>query len=475
MPKSIKRQSETGKTDRRTFLKLTGGVAATAIGGFMTSSSSAAVSPAGPPNILLIITDQQHLNSISALGCPYVKTPAIDRLVRRGVSFTESYSTNPLCSPARSSIFSGRTTSETSVYVNGRPIRSDIPNLGQWFTQNTNYETVYAGKWHLPGGFTHFIPGFRVINTGLNGQGNVGDTATSRVCEGFLHNRSNDRPFLLVASFLQPHDICEWLRLNMNNPDKPRYAELADELPPLPENFEYDPREPEYLIGKRKGGEPAKGGWNKQHWRYYIWSYYRHIEMVDGEIGRVLDALESAGYGSNTLVLFLSDHGEGLARHQKVRKSSPYDEASKVPFVISLPGKIPENKIDSTHLITGLEVMPTLCDYAGIKPPAHMRGRSLKPLLEGKTDDWHEFIVTEMPGNRARLVRSRKYKYVNYYGDPVEMLFDMENDPGETRNLADDPKYAKVLTDHKAKLQSWEQKLDVAPKVPNPDAWRKLV
>lgn len=464
----------TSGIDRRGFLKVSGGAAAAMFAGGLAGDAGA-VLRTGAPNILLIITDQQSLDTISAAGCPYIDTPAMDRLVRRGVTFSESYSPNPVCSPARSVIFTGRTTSETSVYKNGRSIRSDIPNLGQWFTQNTNYETVYAGKWHIPRGFTHFIPGFRVPQAGIGGQGNLGDTATSRACEGFLHNRSDDRPFLLVASFLQPHDICEWLRINMENPGKLRYPELDDQLPPLPDNFEFDRREPAYMIEQRQGREPAKGGWDEQHWRYYIWSYYRHVEMVDGEVGRVLDALDKTGYASNTLIVFTSDHGEGHARHQKVRKSCPYDEISKVPLLVSLPGKILENKIDKKHLVTSLEIMPTLCEYAGIKPPKNMRGKSLKPVLEGKTVEWHDYIVTEMPSNRARLVRSERYKYINYYNDPVDMLFDMKEDPGETRNLAPDPAYADVVRNHKKMLQEWERKLDVASGVPNSDAWRKLV
>jgi choline-sulfatase len=261
----------------------------------------------------------------------------------------------------------------------------------------------------------------------------------------------------------------------MENPGKLRYPELADELPPLPDNFEYDKREPAYLAEKRAKDEPGKGGWDKLHWRYYMWSYYRHVEMVDGEIGRVLDALDATGYASNTLVVFTSDHGEGLARHQRTRKQSPYEEASKVPMLVALPGRIPENKTDSTHLVTGLDIMPTLCDYAGIKPPKNMRGKSLKPLLEGKSVSWHEYIVTEMPSNRARMVRSQRYKYANYFEDPVEMLFDMVNDPGETRNLSADPAHAGVLLEHRKMLQKWEQQLDTAPDVPNPDAWRHLV
>jgi len=423
------------------------------------------------PNLLLIITDQQHIDTIAAGGCRHVQTPALDRLARRGVSFTRSYTANPVCSPARSAIFTGRTTTETGVYVNGKHIRPGMPNLGEWFSEHTDYETLYAGKWHLPRTHQNEIEGFTVLHTGIGGQGNLGDTGTSRACEAYLRNRTAQRPFLLVASFLQPHDICEWLRINTANPDRLRYPELLDELPALPDNFEFDTREPQYLNETRRTRDPAKGGWGRQQWRYYLWSYYRHIEMVDGEVGRLLQAIEETGEAENTVIVFTSDHGEGLARHQMVRKSSPYDEASRVPLLVSWPGHVSEDRTDAAHLVTGMDIMPTLCDYAEIEPPPAVRGKSLRPLLEGKPISWHDYIVTEMPGNRARLVRTERYKYVSYANDPVDLLFDMRDDPGETKNLAADPQYASVVADHRTLLRQWESRLDVVPDLPYAEAW----
>ena len=462
-------QSVPRSMDRRAFLKTSG---AMALAGGSLANSAATSAESSKPNILLVITDQQHIDTIGAEGCPYVKTPAMDRLKNRGLSFSLSYTANPVCSPARSAIFTGRTPSETGVYINGLPIRSDIPNLGQWFSKQTDYETVYAGKWHVPRSFTQTIPGFRVLQTGIGGQGNVCDTSTSRACEGFLRNRSSARPFLMAASFLQPHDICKWLRLNTRKPDRLRYQELADKLPPLPENFEFDPREPGLLKSTRQRNEPALGKWDEQQWRYYLWSYYRHIEMVDGEVSRILQALDETGHEKNTLVVFTSDHGDGLGRHQMVRKSSPYDEASKVPLIVSLPGRIPANRTDPTHLATGMDIMPTLCDYAGINPPDHMRGMSLKPLFEEESVTWRRYVVTEIPGNVGRVLRTERYKYTTCLNDPVEQLFDMQNDPGETTNLAPGSQYAAILSEHRQLLREWESRLDVAPNVPNPDAWR---
>jgi choline-sulfatase len=475
MNKNTTKEQSTRFVNRRNFIKLSGSALALLAEGTLSRNVLAArrSRKPKPKNILLIITDQQHIDTIAAGGCRHVRTPALDQLKTHGISFTQSYSANPVCSPARSSIFTGRTSSEAGVHVNGRPIRSGIPNLGQWFSQQTDYETFYAGKWHVPRTYTSDIPGFRVINTGIGGFGYLCDTVMSRACEGFLRNRSKRKPFFLVASFMQPHDICEWLRLNMDNPGELRYPQLVGELPELPDNFQFDENEPETIRKKRLGNEPFKGNWDKEQWRYYLWSYYRNIEYVDAEIGRLLQALEDSGHAKDTLVVLTSDHGEGTAHHQMVRKSSLYDEAARVPLLFSWPGHIVENKTDVVHLASGLDITPTLCDYAGIETPANMRGRSLRAVLEANAGSRRDFIVSEASSNTGRMVRTGRYKYITYKDDTVEQLFDMKKDAGETKNLAARSRYASILAEHRKLLKDWERRLDVPPNVPNADVWQR--
>jgi arylsulfatase A-like enzyme len=459
--------------NRRDFIKLSSGAVALLADAYVFAGRRDRKPK--PKNILLILTDQQHIDTIAAGGCRYVRTPSLDRLKTSGVSFTQSYTANPVCSPARSAVLTGRTSSECNVYVNGRPIRSDIPNLGQWFSMHTDYETFYTGKWHLPKTYTSNIPGFKVINTGISGFGYLCDTVMSRACEGFLRNRSKSEPFLLIASFMQPHDICEWLRLNMNNPAGLRYPELAAQLPELPDNFEFDKNEPERIRKTRLGNEPSKGNWSKEQWRYYRWSYYRNIEHVDAEIGRVLQALEDSGHAKDTLIVLTSDHGEGMGHHQMVRKSTLYDEAARVPLIFSWPGHISEKRTDTSHLASGIDIIPTLCDFAGIKPPENMRGRSLRSILEGAAATGNEFVVTEVSSNTGRMVRTDNYKYITYRNDSVEQLFDMKKDPNETVNLAANSRYSPILAEHQKLLREFESRLDVPSNVPNSDAWRHKI
>jgi len=409
------------------------------------------------PNFLFIISDQLGLDAISAHGCGDVHTPNIDRLVRRGVSFMESHSTNPVCSPARSSLFTGRMPVETGVVSNNRPIHSSCPNSGQWLG-SAGYETVYCGKWHLPYGYATTIEGFDVLPVG-HGQGDLVDTVVSRTCEAYLKNRSRERPFLLVTSLMQPHDICYWaIKHKQLVPRELPFPQLSGRLPELPPNHKRLPTAPERVNRAR-----FRHFETEDQWRYYIYVYYRQVEMLDADVGRVLDALEASGQAENTIVIFTADHGEGRGRHQNVQKWHPYDESMKVPMVVSCPGKIREGHIDRTHLVSGLDVMSTMCDYAGIKPPGKARGRSLRPLLEGKRTEWREFLGADCH-QVGRIIRTADYKYVKYPEDPVEQLFEMKKDPWETRNLYEEGRCGDILEDHRRLLKEWEAQLTpVAP------------
>jgi len=293
---------------------------------------------------------------------------------------------------------------------------------------------------------------------------------SAEAAEGFLRNRSGSSgPFCLTVNFLQPHDVCEWIRINAVVPSNPRYENL--DLPPLPDNFEYDDREPQDTIDNRNGDEPATNNWTKSHWRYYIWSYYRIVEQVDAEIGVVLRALEESDHADNTLVVFTSDHGEGMAEHQLTTKQFCYDSAAKVPLIIWWPGHI-AHKVDTTHLVSGIDIVPTILDYLDIDIPNNIDGRSLRPILEGNNPSWRDFVVMEARGNLGRMVRSKNYKYITFDPDDGDdQLFDMKNDPGETVNLIYKSSYSDIKNQHKDYLRDWESNLNVQKDVPTDDAW----
>lgn len=446
------------KLSRREFIKWGAAAGATVAAGAAGAQQPRPAKRRRKPNILLIITDQQGLDTLSAHGCEHVHTPHLDRLAASGASFMESHCTNPLCSPSRSSLFTGRMPSETGVTRNSLRIRKGLPSLGQWLKAR-GYDTIFTGKWHLPREYTSRVPGFTVLPGGVNSQGAVGDTAVAAAAESFLAARRSTAPFFMVASFLQPHDICEWVMMHRGQRKDLPFPQLAGQLPALPPNFDHDPREPKGVQAVRNY---HRVDWTDEQWRYYLWSYHRMVEEVDSEIGRVLEAVEGFGHARNTLVLFTADHGEGRARHHMVGKNFLYDEAVKVPLIASWPGHVAAGVQDGTHLVSGLDMAATVCDYAGAKPHRGARGRSLRPLLEGKPVGWHEFVVAEAKLNTGRMLRTEAYKYVRYTDDEVEQLFDMRNDPGETQNLAGQASHAATLKGHQDLLRTWEAGLTPA-------------
>ena len=447
---------------RRRFLESSSAAAVGILAAGMQTSAAAApaVLKNRPPNILFINSDQQGLDTISAYGCPGVNTPNMDRLIAGGTSFIESYTADPVCCPARACWFTGHPAAENGVVMNSVPIVEEMPDLGQWFNSR-GYGAYYTGKWHVTA--RNVTRSFRFLPGGT-GQGELGDGPVSRATQGFLRNYSSSEPFFLTAGLLQPHDICYWIMQHSRDMGELPYPELAAELPELPPNFHFDPREPARIIQAQRRGNVGKSAypWSELHWRYYLWSYNRHVEMVDAEIGRILDGLEDSVHAKNTLVVFTSDHGEGRGRHQTVTKGFLYDEAAKVPLVVSWPGHVGENRRDTKHLVSGLDFAPTVCDYAGIEAPPNLRGNSLRPLLEDAGRPWREFVVSSS-SITGRMVRTADYKYVSYKGDPVDQLFDMKNDPWETKNLSDQSDYAPIVADHRKILSDFEAPFELAP------------
>jgi len=349
-----------------------------------------------------------------------------------------------------------------------------IPISGQVFRE-AGYETAYAGKWHCPNPYpTDGIPGYEVLNTTTR-QGKLAqvvDEETMDSAVAFLRRR-HDKPFLAVASFINPHDIC--LPAGGTSPilDQlwQRYQPPAGaELPPLPANFGDTEGLPEGFARK-----PRHDGWDETQWRKYIYAYYRMVEDVDRQVGLVLQALRESGQENNTLIIFTSDHGEGLASHRWTGKMMYYQEEAAVPLIVAWKGVTPAGRIDREHLVSGLDVLPTICDYAGVKGPAQMRGQSLRPVIDRPRRTGHEYVVSEMANGPARsfMVRTKQYKYMVFPAandQKQEMVFDIQADPGEMRNLVARPALAKEIERHRKLLADWTKLTDESshPIQPNP-------
>ena len=427
----------------------------------------------GRPNILFIIADQMQPTDMSCAGNPYLKTPALDSLAAIGARFALTYTADPVCEPARFSLFTGVLPSRIRLERNEDNVvaqKNVTPGLlansmGQIFSR-AGYETVYGGKIHLP--MTVEEAGFKYI------QKDEGPKL-AETCAKFLR-APHHRPFLLVASFINPHDICYMALSEADHPGKitgPKPLlevtalpagmtpeEFASQWPPLPTNFAIPEGEPENILS----GDPrafrvyAREHFTTNDWRLHRWAYARLTELVDGQIGQVLAALKETGLDTNTLVVFTSDHGDMDASHHLEHKSVFYDEASRVPFIVSWKGVTKAGLVDKEHLISaGQDLIPTLCDFAGIEIPGPLKGRSVRGLAEGVAPAaWRKTQAAE--NGESRMVRSARYKYVVYAaGARREMLTDMINDPGEMKNLAQDPAFVSVREEHRRLLKEWYQ------------------
>ncbi|MEA1997211.1 MAG: sulfatase-like hydrolase/transferase, partial [Gemmatimonadota bacterium] len=410
-------------------------------------------------------------------GDPWARTPNIDSIAAKGVRFSKSYTNCPLCQPSRASFWTGSLPHETGVDSNGMNypvprIPESILSLGTIFTAE-GYETAHFGKQHDAGA----LRGFGLVEDQKEVEleapeawpvnyDSKEDPYAAMKCIEFL-KKPRKKPFLAVASLNNPHNICGWVGHNKGpHEDIP----VPGELPPLPDNFEIHdlasrPLPIQYLCcSHRRLTHAAK--WNEMNYRHYLAAYYHYQGLVDTHIGNILNTLYSTPEGRNTLVVFFADHGDGIASHRMVTKQvSFYDEPARVPFMFAGPGVSGSGKLLEGPLTSLLDLLPTLCDYAGLTVPEGLHGMSLVPWLRGNEPQKpHQYVVSEWttewgyvvtPG---RMIRTDRYKYTRYLEGDGEELYDMQEDPGEKRSLINDPSYAAALKEHRELLNDHVRK-----------------
>ena len=443
---------------------------------------------ANRPNILLVITDQQSADVMSCrMGNQYINTPAMDSLAASGVLFTRAYASNPLCMPLRNSLFTGRYPHETGVTKNGRPeggnLAPEFICMGTYL-RDAGYETAYSGKWHLclneKAPETH---GFEILDSKSRVAPPEDDNYDSRVARGAVEflGRQHDKPFLLVVSLMNPHNICEWARRGAGRPQRLSCGEIGtppdlDELPPPPANLEPPRNEPDGMTLIRRAyqvpdGKFPVGDFTEADWRKQRWGYYRMVEKVDGEIAKVLTALRNAGAEENTLVIFTSDHGDCTGAHRFNQKTVLYEESARIPLIVSWKGKTKSATTDELVNI-GVDILPTMMDCADIEQPQQLPGSSILPLALGQPPEhWRTYLVAQnnlsqtgrvdgiQPTMQGRMVRTDRYKYCLYsHGIRREALYDMQEDPLETVNLAGVSEHRPIVLKHRQLLRDFAKR-----------------
>lgn len=411
------------------------------------------------PNILFILVDDMQGDAIAALGNKDVSTPHIDRLITEGVNFNHTYTNGALCGalsmPSRAMLMTGRGVFE---------IQSDgqkIPEQQTTFPENLRahgYRTFATGKWHSDfASFNRsFAEGENIFFGGMhpyeqNGHcsprlnhydatGQYGKEATftgdkfssemfADAAVDFLKSTPQDKtPFLAFVSFTSPHDPRNQLPDYGKKYTPKNITVPGNFLPQHPfDNGELDIRDELILPPPR----------TTQQIQNELASYYGMVSEVDTQIGRVLEALDASGKRDNTIIVFASDNGLAMGQNGLLGKQSLYEHSIAVPMAIIDPRTNKKGR-NSEALCYLYDIYPTLCELTGIEIPASVTGRSLKPILEGKTDKHREDLFLSYSNQQRALVKDG-YKYIiyNVEGKITEQLFNLQNDPGETTNLCE--------------------------------------
>ena len=442
------------------------------------------------PNILFFFTDDQRFDTIGALGNLRIVTPNIDRIVQNGTSFKQAYimggSSGAVCMPSRAMLMTGR--SLYSIKGCGEEISEDHALLGETLLK-AGYNCFGIGKWHnSPRSYARsFNDGAEIFFGGMDDHWNVmvndydpsgeyaqracqthdymmGQNSVTKICDHIspgkhsselfgdaavscLEEYESDNPFFMYLSFMAPHDPRTMPKeyLDMYDPD-------SITLPPncLPEhpfdNGALDMRD-ELLAALPR---------DPHDMRRELGAYYAMITHLDAQIGRVLEVLDRKGLTDNTIIVFAGDNGLALGQHGLLGKQNLYEHSVHVPLIFSGPG-IPKNETRETFAYL-LDIFPTVCDLTGIDTPAAVEGKSLVPAL----DEPHTCIRTHVHCafmDLMRSVRDERYKLIEYTvdGTRTTQLFDLQTDPWEKINLADDPAHEPRRTALREKLLRWRE------------------
>lgn len=417
----------------------------------------------GKPNVIVFFTDQQRWDTAGAHGNPLDLTPNLDRMATRGTHLSRSFTCQPVCGPARSSMQTGMYATTTGCFRNGIPLPEDARTLAHHF-RDAGYDTGYVGKWHLAGALDKDVIGpvepegrggydYWLASNMLEFTSDAYDTvvydgegerkrlpgyrvdALTDAAIRYVDARKDD-PFFLFLSFLEPH-----------------HQNHRDDYP-APSGYR------ERYQGRWTPPDlAALGGSTQQH----LGGYWGMVKRLDEALGRLLDALESLGLGEDTIILFTSDHGCHFKTRNEEYKRSCHDASIRVPTVLRGPGFDGGGRVED--LVSLVDLPPTLLDAAGLPVPATMQGRSALPLLRGAPvgasrdgeAGWPEEVFVQVSeAEVGRAVRTCRWKYgvVAPDADPWEdassdryveaYLYDLLADPYELDNLSGMESHARV-------------------------------
>ena len=456
------------------------------------------------PNILMLMTDQHNPNAMGPDNPYGVETPALDRLVRKSIVFEQAFCNSPICVPSRMSLMTGLYPHNHEVYDNGGSLHEGMPTFAHGLNQ-AGYETVICARMHFNGldqyhGFEKRLmsefcnpveyppprpewPG--PIDPEYGGVGPreiqhvVSDSCTLRydddiadkACEYLREGSWGERPFYLLASFYGPHTYMAARKEYLPVYEKHLSSDLqVREL----DKAEFDalPAHVRRIIC----GTGAKAKvLSKEAIQEYRSEYLARVTYTDGLIGKVLDTLDSEGLTEDTIIIYLSDHGEQMGKHGVFGKSVFYDDTVRVPLMISIPERQAGRVSADVQLV---DLFPTLLDLAGAPRPAYpVDGRSLLPLVEEPALEWPYPAFSAFFDAQAYrpsfMLKEGKWKYVEYPGEQC-FLYDLETDPDERINHAVDPGCQPVVKRMQAHMLEICEPLEVEKRARHIQARRRF-
>lgn len=413
---------------------------------------------AKPRNVVFILTDDHRYDAMSFLGHQFAQTPAMDSMARNGAYVKNALVTTALCSPSRASILTGLYTFRHRVIDNNRAIPPGTIYFPQYL-QKAGYATAFVGKWHMGGesdepqpGWDHWVsfrgqgdylpptPDYTLNVDGkrVSQKGYITGELADYAIEWLKQQKPAEKPFFLYLSHKAVH---------ANFTPEPRYDGRFKARPfqrPASEASTPDNRlQPRWLRDQRNS-------WHGVDFPYHseldIEGYYKRycetLSSVDDSIGRVLQQLKDMGIYEDTLVIYMGDNGFMFGEHGLIDKRVAYEPSMRVPMLLQCPALIKGGTV-LDQMIANIDVAPTIMEAMGLQKPAHMDGQSFLPLAQGRDIPWRkEFLyVYYWEKNYPQTptifsLRGDRYKYITYYGLwDADELYDLQNDPEETRNL----------------------------------------
>ena len=416
-------------------------------------AGSLATARAAPPNVLLIVADDQRFDTIHALGNAEIRTPHLDKLVDRGFVFTNTYCQGGLaqavCAPSRAMLMTGQ-----SVFRAPGPAEPPTgPTLGK-VMDDAGYDTLYAGKKYNAytagnEAFRHcvYIDGGIIESDKQDEQGTAAQQPRLMVdaAISFLNKDHAGKPLFMMLAPHSPHDprvapkafhdLYDPARISLSPNFVPQHPFDNGDMLVRDELLAKLPRDPDEM---------------KRH----LADYYASISWLDDQVGRLLDDLKQRGQLDNTVVIYTSDQGLAVGgRHGLMGKQNLYEEF-KSPLIIAGPG-VPKGKSDA--LVYLFDLFPTLCEIASVRPPAGCEGVSLLPVIRGQAAATRDLLFAPYR-DVQRMVRDDRWKLIWYPKIDRFQLFDLRQDPWEMHDLSADPASADRLTAMKTHLAAEQKK-----------------